>query len=236
VTSQVLNAYDKYIGSNIRQKFTFTYVRESERTAPITPLRFRSLHGYISLGEAPVYYRIGSHTKDYVPITGSAAEGFPEVTRGKIAGHHVINDALGHKLTGHWIVPPGRNENRTVINRTSGVFKKREGYREVVGVMEDVDIHYIAGHLHPYASSMEIRDITSDSLVFRSDIESSPDGKALTKVENCSGEQPLTLHADHDYELVSIYDNTSDADVTAMAVMHLYVVDNNFDVTRWMQW
>ena len=231
--SMALNPYDEYIGSDVRTKTTLTFIREAERTAPITPLRMRYVQAYVSIDEAPRYFRVESHeehfipNETFVPITGSAAEGFPEVTKGKDAGGHSVTHGitteLGERLSDHWIVPPGRSEVRTMVNF-------------MIGSTGDLNVHYISGHLHPYASSIEIRDMTTDSSVFRSSIEWTPDDKALKKIQNFSGDEPLTLHADHDYELVSIYNNTSDADVTAMAVMYLFAVDNDFNAARLMQW
>ena len=220
--TQVLNAYDDYIGSEIRQKITFTFVRESERTAPMTPLRFVFSESRVSLDDAPAYYSLVSHKDHVVPITGAAVEGFPAVAKGEAADHtRTPRDGLGRQYSSHWIVPPGRNEIHTVMNK-------------LMNLTEDIDIHYIAAHLHPYATSIEIRDLTTQSSLFYADVESSSDGKALTKIHNFSSDEPLTLQADHDYDFISIYENTSGEDVTAMAVVHLYVAFDEFDAERYM--
>ena len=76
-----------------------------------------------------------------------------------------------------------------------------------------------------------IHDMTNDRLVFSTDIESSADQKVLTKIGNFSSVgDPIMLYADHDYELVTVYNNTTDSDVTAMAVLNMYVLDTDFDV------
>ena len=37
------------------------------------------------------------------------------------------------------------------------------------------------------------------------------------------------LYADHEYELISVYDNPSGADQDAMAVMFMYAVDHEYE-------
>jgi hypothetical protein len=230
--TQVLNPYDKFIGAHIKQEITFTFIRDSERTAPITPLRFTAVQARVALDDVPAYYSLASHEDRFMPITGAAVEGFPQVQQGEAAadgamtdeeGHrHTMVDGLGRKYAAHYIVPPGRNENRTVIN-------------SLMGLNSDLRIHYVSAHLHPYATSIEIRDMTTGDSVFQADVESSADGKALTKIHNYVSEEPITLRADHDYELISIYENTSEQDVTAMSVLHFYAVFDEFDAARFVR-
>src|SRR5258708_28156617 len=57
-------------------------------------------------------------------------------------------DAQGRKVTGHWVVPPGRQENRSDI----GIF---------LNLPYDTKIHYAAVHLHPFGESLTLRDVTA---------------------------------------------------------------------------
>ena len=47
-------------------------------------------------------------------------------------------------FSGHWVVPPGRQENRTLVT-------------EWLNLRFDTTVHYIAVHLHPFAESLELR-------------------------------------------------------------------------------
>jgi hypothetical protein len=44
-------------------------------------------------------------------------------------------------------------------------------------------------------------------------------------VDHFSSREGIPLYRDHEYELVSIYNNTTPVDQDSMAVMHLYVRD-----------
>ena len=92
----------------------------------------------------------------------------------------------------------------------------------------DTTVHHIAVHLHPFAASLELRDLTADTTVFRSEVENSAEKIGLERVESFSSEEGIPVYADHEYELVSVYENTSAEDQDSMAIMFLYMLDREF--------
>ncbi len=44
-----------------------------------------------------------------------------------------------------------------------------------------------------------------------------------------SSEEGIPVFADHEYELVSVYDNSSGKPQDSMAVMYIYMLDQQFD-------
>ena len=50
----------------------------------------------------------------------------------------------------------------------------------------------------------------------------------ITSIDEYSSVEGLALFKDHQYELTSTYENTSDHDVDSMAVMYLYMHDKRF--------
>ena len=84
---------------------------------------------------------------------------------------------------------------------------------------EDLKVHYVAVHLHPFAESLELRDVTTGKTVLASKAENRPERIGLARVEQISSPAGITLHKDHQYELVSAYNNTTNKNRTAMAVM-----------------
>lgn len=53
-------------------------------------------------------------------------------------------------------------------------------------------------------------------------------GIGLKHVETITSEEGVRIFADHKYELVSVYENTSDQMQDSMAVMFLYLHDKEF--------
>ena len=92
----------------------------------------------------------------------------------------------------------------------------------------DTTIHYIAVHLHPFAESLTLRDVTTGETVLASKAENRPERIGLARVDQIASAKGITLHKDHQYELVSAYNNTTGQNRTAMAVMYLYVEDSEF--------
>ena len=105
-------------------------------------------------------------------------------------------DRFGRKFTGHWVVKPGRETNHT---RATTMFN----------LTEDTTIHYIAVHMHPFAESLELRDLTTGETLFKSLVKNFEDQIGLAHVDSFSSEEGLTVYADHEYEVVSEYNNTS---------------------------
>jgi hypothetical protein len=95
----------------------------------------------------------------------------------------------------------------------------------------DTRVHYIAIHLHPFAESLELRDLTADTTVFKSAVRSPFDRIGIDHVEHFSSEEGIPVFEDHEYELVSVYNNTTGEEQDSMAVMFLYVLDKELEKT-----
>ncbi len=51
-------------------------------------------------------------------------------------------------------------------------------------------------------------------------------------VESYASKEGLPIYRGHDYELKSVYQNTSDEDQDSMALMFLYVLDKDFRLPK----
>ena len=128
------------------------------------------------------------------------------------ASDHTYEDGLGRSFSGHWQVPPGRQENRTLVT-------------QLMQVPFETTIHYIAVHLHPFAESLTLKDLTTGEVLFESKAENFEDRIGLANVDAFSSVEGIKVFPDHEYELVSIYDNTSGEMQDSMAVMYIYLRD-----------
>ncbi len=124
-------------------------------------------------------------------------------------------DSSGRVWTGHWQVPPGPHTNLTRVE-------------EELKLPFDTTAHYITSHLHPYAQWQELRDLTDGSVVYRVQPRASQDGRTLIEIPAYSSPNGLPLFADHDYQLVTHYLNTTAEPITAMSIMFLYCLDKEF--------
>jgi hypothetical protein len=126
----------------------------------------------------------------------------------------------GVEQTGHWYVPPGRH-----------VYRHRlEPMTE--SIPYDAKAHYIFAHLHPFGESLELIDLTTGESVFKAFANNYPDQVAVEKITKYSSTEGIPILRDHDYEIVAVYNNTTDQDVDSMAVMYLYLHDANWNIPQ----
>lgn len=110
---------------------------------------------------------------------------------------------------GHWMVPPGKQ----VI---------RQRYRSLIGI--PTRVHYGIVHMHNHGASMKLTDLTDEEVLWETELQYEGDGDRVQIVDIpvYSSEEGFLLYPDHEYEVESVYDNTSSEPVDAMAVMYLY--------------
>lgn len=114
-----------------------------------------------------------------------------------------------------WTVPPGRKVKR--FNVTSKL-----------ALPFDTTVHYIQATLSTFGESVELRDLTTGATLFTSRVTPFPDRLGIAHIETFSSEEGIPVYKDHEYELVSTYDNTSPAAVPARADLRLYLLDQEF--------
>lgn len=206
VTAQVLN--HNYHGApiRVRQRVTVHFVRDRALRHSLVPLYQRGVNTLVHLDGPAGGFNMDAAEEmmhDHGGAEGMAADTLP------------YHDKQGRTFAGHWIVKPGREVRRTPIN----------GWLQM---QEDMKVHYVSVHLHPFAESVALRDVTTGETVLASKAENRSDRIGLARVDQIASPEGITLHKDHQYELVSAYNNTSGSDRTAMAVMYLYIEDTEF--------
>lgn len=73
---------------------------------------------------------------------------------------------------------------------------------------------------------MDLVDLTTGRRVYKATATNYPDRVAIQKISHYSSEEGLPIDRHHEFELVVVYDNTTDHDVDSMAVMYLYLHDS----------
>lgn len=205
LTTQVLNLNHEDPDIEVRHKVTIRYAEDDEKR-PLRPLFQKSVYGLALLEGKDGHYGVRSaESEDHGP-------GCLERIN---ASTHTYEDGQGRTFTGHWVVPPGREVNTTRVTK-------------LLSLPYDTTIHYIAVHLHPFAESLELKDLSSNKTVFRSRAENYKDKIGLKTVHALSSREGIPVYADREYELVSVYNNTSDEPQDSMAVMYLYLLDKRF--------
>jgi len=208
LATQVLNLNLDAPDLEVRHQVKIFYVRDKELSTPMTPLFQGAVQGFKSLEEARYY---GVPEGDVDPalhgqgcsVGLSAIEGITD------------DDEFGQRFTAHWVVAPGREVNVTNVTR-------------FLNLPFDTEAHYIAVHLHPFAQSLTLRDLTLDKDIFAATVDNSKERIGIDRVDYYSSAEGIKLYKNHEYELISEYENTSAEDADSMAVMYLYMNDKKF--------
>jgi hypothetical protein len=206
IDTQILNLNPVERASTVKHKTTIDYVRDRDLSRPMKPLFQKAAQGMVLVEGKDAYFDVAS---------ADPAKHGPGCDVGERAGGKFITDDFGRKFAAHWKVEPGIEENRTLVTQW-------------MDVPFDTTIHYIAVHLHPFATSLELRDLTTDSSVYKSLATPPPSGIGLAHVESFSSEEGIPVYKDHEYELVSVYDNTTSETQDSMAIMFLYMLDEQY--------
>ena len=204
LTTQVLNLNHDPADFDVRHRVKIRYRRQSELKKPMTPLFQKSVYGMALLEGKDGHY---GHEPGH-------AEGQGCLEKAN-ASDHEYKDRFGRRFTGHWVVQPGREVNRTSVSK-------------LLSLPYDAKVHYIAVHLHPFAQSLTLIDKTTKKTVFASEAQNFKKKIGLERVDYFSSPEGVMIHKDHEYELVSVYENTTMEPQDSMAVMYMYFADPTF--------
>ena len=210
VMTQVLNHNLEHPHLRVRHRVTFEYTRDADLQAPLRPLFNLGASAMVVLSDRPsVSVVMADSVVDHGP---SCAMPRAPNAKGMSSDY---TDAQGRRLTGHWVVPPGRQENHSDI----GIF---------INLPYDTKIHYAAIHLHPFAESLSLRDATTGTTLIVAKAKNPQKRIDLDHVDTIYNDAGIPLRKGHRYELVSVYNNTTNTDQDSMASMFFGLADPEY--------
>lgn len=205
--TQVLNLNQPEIDRTVWHKAQLRYVRDRDLETPMRPLVATAAQVLVTLEDEPAIPGVDG-TPEHLK-GASCAVGEAETRRSR------AKDPFGRRFTSHWVVPPGRHEYRTLITKQ-------------LELPYDTTLHFIGVHAHPHSVALELQDVTTGESLFLSRQRTHGDRLGIEFLDYYSSEEGIPIHADHDYQLISTYDNPTDSASDAMAVMYLYYLDKQF--------
>ncbi|HEY2830568.1 MAG TPA: peptidylprolyl isomerase [Thermoanaerobaculia bacterium] len=223
-SNEPLNLFTQVLNHNIehpnnlkvRHRVTISYIRDAELKTPLKPLFNVGASGTVILDNS-------SHNMAMAEVTGPDGKPVDHTTScltlprapNAVGSGSDYTDPQGHKVTGHWVVPPGHQVNHSDITW-------------FMGLPMNASLHWAAAHLHPFAQSLAIRDTTTGQTIFEVKA-TNPEGKVgLDKVETFTSEKGVPMYKDHKYELISVYDNPTQQNADSMASAFLALEDPEF--------
>jgi len=216
VISQVLNHNIANINLDVVHDIEIEYLKQSELEAPLIPL-FQQAVFILKQetgpkGEYGMAPECGIHFSD----TRGAINEDPDHKCEIMYDQKNFNpylDQYGRTFTSHWTIPTGKQVLTTNVT-------------PILNLKFDTKIHYIGVHVHPFARTLELRDVTTDSTLFIAQVKGVTDRIGIEDISHYSSKEGIAVYKDHSYELISTYECTDSINIhTAMATMFLYMHD-----------
>lgn len=199
VTTQTLNHNLPDINFQVKHEVTIDYAN-NERN--IKPLMCRTVFVMLPYDKRDPYKE---------PTDPGANECIPVETK-----NHSYDDGKGNMLSGHWVIPVGKNTYRSNIDNQ-------------LQITDSLRLHAAAVHVHPFTTSLTLFDKTDNKAIFTSHVVNHKKSIGLDKIEQFSSEEGIWLYKNHEYELVETVDNTSSIQQDMMGSMFLFFYDQELD-------
>lgn len=214
---QALNHNNPSLDTSIVHRVTLKYFLDSEINFELKALTqntvwlIKQYEGPPGLyGEPPVVQATNDSSKNVIYHSAQQPScGVDMLANNPLKTLDLYYDKYGRKYTGHWKIAPGKEEMR--FNAT-----------KLLNLQADKTLYYASAHVHPYCEYLELRDITKNELVFRTEMKSIANKIGLEYITDFTSNKGVELFKDHEYELVSYYNNTSTDTLSAMSVVYLY--------------
>lgn len=130
--------------------------------------------------------------------------------------NHTYDDGHGNKLSGHWVVPIGKNRYQSSVNKQ-------------LQIRDSLRLHAAAIHVHPFATQISLFDKTTHKAIFTNKIINHKGKIGLTSIEPFSSVEGIWLYKNHDYEIVLEVNNTTAVNQDMMGSMFLFFYDKELD-------
>ena len=199
VITQTLNHNKPSINFQVKHEVTIDYSKNAENLKPLM-----SRTAFIMLP-----YDKRDPFKE--PTDPASNQCIPVETK-----NHSYDDGHGNMMSGHWVIPIGKNSYRSNVNNQ-------------LMIADSLRLHAAAIHVHPFATSITLFDKTESKPVFISRIINHKDRIGIEKIEQFLSETGIWLYKTHDYELVLTVDNTTNEQQDMMGSMFLFFYDKELD-------
>ncbi|MFC6876696.1 hypothetical protein [Flavobacterium myungsuense] len=130
--------------------------------------------------------------------------------------NHSYDYGDGNVLSGHWVIPVGKNKYHSGIN-------------DQLQIKDSLRLHAAAVHVHPFATSLTLLDKTTKTEIFKSKITNLSNKIGLSNIKSFSSESGVWMFKNHEYELVLEVNNTTNSNQDMMGSMFLFFYDAELD-------
>ena len=219
VMYQALNHNYPDVDTTVSHKVTIEYFLDSEIDFKLKPLFMQTLW-MVKQYEGPVgnmgvkpeenpKYIESIDSENYHPAQQPSCGVDMLANNEELNGVDMYFDTYGRKYTGHWKIPPGKEEIQMNVDKMLNISQKRKVIMAV-------------GHVHPFCKEVALVNERSNEKVVHLVMKQANKGIGLNEIQVLIPEKEIWLEPSEHYSLSSTYVNTSEDTLSAMTVMYLY--------------
>jgi len=130
--------------------------------------------------------------------------------------NHSYLDVEGNALSGHWIIAPGKH------NYTYDASQQLQ-------IKDSIRLHQITSHLHPFANRFQLKDKTTNEIIYDCKSENFTDKIGLKNTPSFSSQNGIWMYENHTYEMLLEINNTTSTDQEMMASMAIFYYDGDME-------
>jgi hypothetical protein len=215
LVSMSLNLNEPDPDFNLRFKSHIKFVAEREAPGQMKPLFMRGLYVLVPILRGTS----GNLPEEICAVPGSTNLNAELMSQGMACAPPSMTASDGGVRgtnTLHWMVPPGRH---TYIYDVT----------EQMKLNFDTTMHYATGHLHPLGERLALVDKTTGETVLEIRSKDYAGKIGVERMEEFSFPEGKPIYKDHQYELVTTYNNLTGKPADVMAIFYAYLLDHGFD-------
>jgi cyclophilin family peptidyl-prolyl cis-trans isomerase len=201
----------------VKHRLTMNLIADQDLVRPITALAWTVPHIEVVVDkDSPA---IVAKEKSECPLCIGEGRG---VNAPNSTSTSVGSDVYGRKVSGHWVVPPGKSKWATLIRDTDFAPKPRT-------------IRAAWAHIHPFCTDIELVHVSqlNRKVIFDIHAQSSTNPVEIQHIDFISSTPGISLPSGDSYEAVVSYDNPTNQAFDSMATLGIYFDDNDFARPDW---
>ncbi len=205
----------------LRHRLTMFFIKDSELVYPLKALDWYAPFVTVVVDRDTPEAMEAEH--EHIPHCLGSSAG---VTAPNSAPQTVFTDGFGRRVSGHWVVPPGRYTYHGPITEE----------REPAFSSTDRRVHFAWSHVHPCCTSVSlVRCGAKDrAALFTANVQTKTDhGLELLHIDTISSKDGIVLPAGEPYEIEAHYENTTESPLDSMVSLGIFFEDNRFVRPEW---
>jgi hypothetical protein len=166
-----------------------------EKGKELRPLFRRTVYMYDAT-DKPDFQALAESDEEFCGTVDAQIKGLPRI------GDNPI----------HWSVPPG--VHTYVLPADEQLF-----------LSFDTTVHYAAAHFHQYCTWMRLVDKSTGKTILEFKGTPYPGERGMAAISDVVSQEGISLSSRASYELQVCYDNPTDKNIDAMAILYLYLLE-----------